>query len=130
MKIREIEKIKKFVDENNNNLFCEVYGIAWLLKNATTKLVEEDDMLVVYEGEPYPENEIFRVNEFVFETPEKRELKSMVKDYLLNKGDKRNTLRNHICYHWTIREYGNNKWLIISSLSIENYLKAIELFDD
>lgn len=124
--MREIDRIKKFVEDNRNDFYCEIDGQGWMTNNATTELIDEYDLLIVYNGEPVFENEIFRVNEYDFQIPEKDVLQHKVKKYMLGCYEEK-IPDNFVCKHWRVREWGKGKWLILSCLSIENYLKSIEI---
>lgn len=62
------------------------------------------------------ENEIFRICEAWFEIPSNKKINELIKEWHMS-----------ICHHWAIRKYGKSEILVISFLSVENFIKAKEI---
>lgn len=117
----EIEKIKYFIDKNSRNLFFELYGTGTFANNVSTIIDKNENMLTVYEGDTVSENEILRLCEAWFEIPNKEEIQKRIEEHLNGEFDK------GICHHWVIRKIKNDEMLIVSYLSVNNYIKSLEI---
>lgn len=131
--MREIEKIKKFVEENQNDLFSFVDGKKWWTSSA--KVILDGDELLVYEdhhGSLLGNKEIVRVKESDFQLPQKETLEKRIVKYLSYSEDIAE--ESYICRYWSIRSSKTNnktfKWLVVGTLTIEDYIKAVEISDN
>jgi hypothetical protein len=117
----EIEKIKDFIDKNSKKLYYELYGTGAFAKNVSTIINKNDNLLIVYEGAPVSENEIFRLSEAWFKVPSKKEIQKRINAHLNGEFDE------GICHHWVVRKIKNDEMLIVSHLCINNYIKSLEI---
>jgi len=120
----EIKKIKEYIDNNSDKFIFEIYGKGGIAENVHTVIDEKNDKLIVYGGEPVSENELFRVCESGFIMPSKKQIQNRIKKHLNGDFD------NGICRYWVVRKLKNEEMFILDYLSIENYLKSIEIFND
>ena len=133
--MKEIEKIKEYIEKHSDKLFYEIYGSGGFAENVRYEIkeivIKYDSLqrpiynygLTVFHTEDKEERELFHVWENWFKIPSKKKLEEKIAAHINSVFD------FIICHHWHVRtsETGQ-ECFVLSALSLDDYIKSIELY--